>query len=176
MTKVIKVILSATAFTILVGVGWFFWDFASDFAPGSYPFAQTYVIHAPESKVISTIERFKSSHPDFQVPIVFVDSVRPQILIGGRGKSFPNYWYHVYFYCRESNEILHTWTRPAADSTKTTFALVGLNRGRALGGNWKRVNKDLQKLENKNVIKLFEDQILFPIKDLIAKDTTYVGF
>ena len=84
----------------------------------------------------------------------------------GEGRKDSTYWYYVYFYYPQENQIVLTWTRPEGKS-KTTFAFVGLNGGLDVG-HWKRVNQDFGLLlfssENRRVKKQFEERILNKIK------------
>ncbi|WP_046369059.1 hypothetical protein [Flavihumibacter petaseus] len=124
-------------------------------APGSYPYSEDYEIDLPEEDVIKAIKAFKTDNPEFVVP-------GPVGYMDGR-KDSADYWYHAFFYYSKENVIVNTWTRPVS-RYKTTFAFVGLNSGLQLG-NWKLINHDFGRSENKRQKKLFEERILNAIKN-----------
>src|SRR4051812_4327404 len=107
---------------------------------GSYAHAEIYKISSPEGEVIKAVNDFKAKHPDMVVPL--------SNLPDGRQDS-TEYWYHIYFYLRKENKIIHCWTRPE-NKSETNFAIIGINEGLGLG-NWKEVNKDFSSSENKNL-------------------------
>lgn len=43
-----------------------------------------------------------------------------------------DFWYHIYFYYPDKNQIVKTWTRPKT-KTSISFAFVGINQGLTLG-------------------------------------------
>jgi hypothetical protein len=137
---------------------------ACDFAPGSYPYAETYELSASEDQVKQAIHRFKQEHPEYSVPKVTIDGTTTWALIDHQSKD-PDYWYVVYFYYPEERRILLTWTRPA-EKGKTTFALVGINQGLTLG-RWRDINKDFSGSENDELKKAFEERILKKIKEML---------
>lgn len=110
-----------------------------DFAPGSYPYVETYEIRGNEAEVVKIIERFKIENQDYNVP-------KELNLLDGRSDRVGDHWYHIYFYYKDTNKIINTWLRQA-EGNKTTFALVAINDGLQLG-NWKRINKDFSRKEN----------------------------
>lgn len=152
--KLIGIILIASF--VIIGVIWF----AKSFAPGSYPYAELYEIPVDEATLIEAINKFKNKNPQYCVP----DQVK---LKDGR-KDKNAYWYRIDFYYPEENQIIFTWTRPANKGT-TTFAFVSINDGTVLG-NWKDINKDFSRSENRNNKKKFEDRILNPIKTIIERN------
>ena len=123
--------------------------FSCNFAPGSYPYAEKYIIETNESNLISVIENFKKTTPEFNLPI--------NGLKEGRNDT-NDHWYHFYIYYKDKNEIVHFWIRQKSNN-KTTLALVGINEGLSLG-HWKLINKDYSRQENKLQIKKFEENIL----------------
>jgi hypothetical protein len=132
-----------------------------NFAPGSYPYAETYELNYSEEEVKTAINKFKQEHSEYIVPKVTIDGKATWDLIDEQSIE-PNYWYIVYFYYPKENQIILTWTRPA-EKGKTTFAFVSINKGLTLG-NWKEINKDFSRLENKEEKKRFEERILSKIK------------
>ncbi len=105
------------------------------------------------------IETFKSENPEYIVP------PEAQLKDGRSGDS--DYWYHIYFYYREKNQIVHTWVR-ASEKHSTTFAFDAVNDGLVLG-RWKTVNDDFGFFENRKVKKEFEDRILENVKRISVK-------
>lgn len=128
---------------------------------GSYPFAETYTIDLSEGQLIELINKFEENNPNYKVPNVTIDNVNYFKLKNGRsGKD--DYWYHFYFYYSKENSIIHIWTRPLSKEV-TTIAFVGVNEGLTLG-NWKLINRDFEKSENKKEIEKFETRILNQIR------------
>jgi len=142
-----------------------FWKMVTFLAPGSYPFAEIYEIHAPEKEVIDAIEEFKIQNPHFVVPPVTMDGQTNVDLKSSEGRDSNSYWYFNYFYYQDKNQILFTWTRPI-DQKSTEFAFVGVNDGLELG-NWKDVNDDFWFFENRRVKKEFKERIIDQVKDII---------
>lgn len=140
----------------------FFKVTACSFAPGSYPYAETYELNYSEEAVKTAINKFKQEHSEYIVPKVTIDGKTTWDLIDGQSKE-PNSWYIVYFYYPKENQIILTWTRPA-EKGKTTLAFVSINEGLTLG-NWKEINKDFSRSENKEEKKKFEERILSKIKE-----------
>lgn len=72
--------------------------------------------------------------------------------------------------CTNFFESYPTQTRPA-EKGKTTFAFVSINEGLTLG-DWKEINIDFSRSENKEEKKKFEERILnrhYPKKCVILK-------
>jgi hypothetical protein len=137
-----------------------FISYACNFAPGSYPYAEKYKLKIKESELIIAIKRFKEDNSGYCVP--------PQIqLFDGKSKDIDDHWYHVYFYYQEENQIIYTWIRQF-DKETTYFAFVAVNDGLRLG-NWKMINKDFSRKENKLQKEKFEQRILNEIKKQIEK-------
>lgn len=135
---------------------------ACNFAPGSYPYAETYELNYSEEEVKTAINKFKQEHSEYIVPKVTIDGKATWDLIDEQSKD-PNHWYIVYFYYPEEKQIILTWTRPS-EKGKTAFAFVSINEGLTLG-NWKEINKDFSRSENKEEKKKFEERILNKIKE-----------
>ncbi|MFL0685037.1 MAG: hypothetical protein ACJLTB_17790 [Algoriphagus aquaeductus] len=129
---------------------------ACNFAPGSYPYREEYELNSRESRVIEVIKEFKEDNPEFIVPS------QTQLSDGRNDEEGQEYWYHIYFYYPEENQIIYTWTRPA-ENGKTTFALISINDGLTLG-KWKEINKDFNRSENRDEKNKFEERILNKIK------------
>lgn len=131
--------------------------FGLNFKPGSYPDAEHYDIDASEDDLLTAIRTFKHNSPRYNVPIST-----------GLSDGQDGYWYFIYFYLPETDQIILTWTRPI-DKTHTTFALVSVNGGSEIG-NWKQLNrKELGKEGTNKIKEEFEMRILNKIKQLIEK-------
>jgi hypothetical protein len=146
--------------TVLTGL-FFIYKLADIFAPGSYPYAEHYELNYPEDKVIEAIIKLKTSDSKLLVPKVTIQGGGQLDLNDGKEKE-TDHWYKFYFYNKEKNEILFTWTRPAGKNT-TTFAFVSINEGLDIG-HWKNINDDFGFFENKKIKKHFEETILEKIK------------
>jgi hypothetical protein len=139
---------------------------ACNFAPGSYPYAETYELNYSEDEVKTAINKFKQENSEYIVPKVTIDGKKTWDLIDEQSKE-PNYWYCIYFYYKNENKIIYAWTRPA-EKGKTTFAFVSINNGLVLG-NWKDINKDFNRSENKEEKKKFEERILNKLKEKLKQ-------
>jgi len=135
---------------VIVGIILCYLWIGYNFAPGSYPYVETYEINVNDSTLITAIRKFKSDNPQYNVP------TQTQLKDGPRDSN--DHWYHIYFYYMKENQIVKTWVRQT-DMNKTTFAFVGVNNGLILG-NWKFINKDFSRSENKEQKKKFEERIL----------------
>lgn len=133
-----------------------------DFAPGSYPYAERYEVNFSEDSVKNAIAEFKQDHPEFIVPEVTVDNEFFWELEDGTAQD-PSLWNSFYFYYKESNQIIFTLTRPI-HTQKTAIFFVSINEGLKVG-DWKRINKDFSREENKKQKDKFENEILNKIKE-----------
>lgn len=130
---------------------------------GSYPFAETWHIEAPEDEVIAAILDVKAEDPLLQPPgLEELVSVRDTT-------SSTDYWRHVRFYYTDTEEIVHTWTRPE-DDYSTTFALVSFSKPGTY--HYEYINSDYWYVANKLRIRKFEKKIVQRIKDKIAERKT----
>ena len=123
-------------------------------AAGSYPNAELYEINAPESTLVKVIQNFKKNNPQYIVPA--------QLNLSDGRIGDVAYWYCIYFYYPDRNEIIYTWVQ-ASENGSTNFAFVSVNEGLILG-NWKDINKDFSSSENEEEKRIFEDRILNKIK------------
>jgi hypothetical protein len=128
------------------------------FAAGSYPYAELYEVECDPLDLVEAVKQFKADNPDFAVPqeVGFID--------GNSGKR-DDHWYHIYFYYKSENKILNTWIRYNKEST-STFAFVAVKNGLQIG-NWKEINNDLSKQENRLEKQKFEDRILNRVKEYL---------
>lgn len=147
---------------VLIGL-FFFYKLADMFAPGSYPYAEHYDLNYPEDKVIEAINKLKASDSGLLVPKG--TQGRGQCDLNDGKENETDYCYKFYFYDKEKNEIMFTWTRPAGQST-TTFAFVAIKKGLDLG-HWDDINKDFEFFENRKIKKDFEKTILKKIKEIL---------
>ena len=159
MNKTFKLVLFIIGGLALLLFG--LYKLSTLFAPGSYPFVETYELNHSEANVIQAINKFKTDNPDFIVPKVKINNTGTFDLPGERKDSL-DHWYHVYFYFKKENLIIYTWTRPVTKN-KTTFAFVSINKGLSIG-NWQDINHDLSSSENDRLIQIFETEILKPIQ------------
>jgi hypothetical protein len=127
--------------------------------PGSYVYAEEYTLKCEESELIELVNSFKLKNPQFKIP----DSIG--VHDGRRDSS--DYWYHVYFYSPQENEIFKTWIR-IHERGKTTFALVAINQDLKFG-HWKEINHEFDFFENRRQKRIFEKRILQPIKQELSK-------
>jgi len=120
-------------------------------APGSYPFAEIYEFNSNEKQLIDLVENFKKNNPQYNVPM--------NNLFDGR-KDSNDYWFHVYLYYPNENELIYFWIRQSSSSSeKTEIGLVSINEGLILG-NWKEVNDKFSRSENREIKKKFEERVL----------------
>jgi hypothetical protein len=145
---------------LLYVVAWFM-------APGSYARAEIYEMNISEDSLIQIIKDFKIENPDLGVSQspVFPESLKYD-LHDGRSDS-TDFWYHIYFYYPDKNQIVYTWVRQDTRTT-THFAFVGLNKGITLG-NWKMVNESFWWWKNKPIKNEFENRILNKIEEKIKE-------
>jgi hypothetical protein len=128
--------------------------FGSSFAPGSYAKAEIYEINLPEQELIEIINDIKAENPELTLPLEMQDVLKD----GRLGKEKFDFWYHIYFYYPDKNQIVNTWTRPHTKTT-TSFAFVSINDGLVLG-NWKNVNEYFLWWKNRPIKDEFEKRIL----------------
>jgi hypothetical protein len=131
------------------------------YAPGSYSYAEHYELNYPEEKVIEAITRLKISDNDLLVPKVTIQGAGKWDLEDGK-ENETDFWHTFYFYDKEKNQILYTWTRPSG-LNKTTFAFIAINDGLDLE-HWKEINDDFGFFENRKIKRKFEDSILRKVK------------
>lgn len=134
---------------------------ACNFAPGSYPYAERYDLNYSEDKVKSAINQFKKEYPEYIVPKVTINN-QGSLDLKDEPTVDPAHWYKFYFYYKNENKIIYTWTRPAGKN-RTIFAFVRVNYGLNLG-SWKDINRDYRRSENIEEKKKFEERILNKIK------------
>ncbi|UUC46089.1 hypothetical protein [Flavobacterium cerinum] len=114
-----------------------------------------------EELLITAIKNFKKYHPEFTPPNAVTIKGNPSSLKDGRDGT-DDFWHHLYFYYPDSDQIIYAWSRPI-NSSRTAFALVGINQGLELG-NWKLINHDLKGEENRHQKEKFEQLIIKGIK------------
>jgi hypothetical protein len=162
-----------TKYKILIGlvglilVSCFFYVGAWFMAPGSYARAEIYELEISEDSLIQIIKVFKIENPDLVLPQpVNHPELLKYTLQDGR-KDSTDYWYHIYFYYPDKNQIVHTWIRQNT-RTSTQFAFVGLNNGMTLG-NWQMVNESFWWWKNKPIKNEFDNRILKKIEEKIKE-------
>ena len=112
------------------------------------------LIYKPEQMIINLMDiiRFKKENPEYNLFNLerFKD--------GKRNKK--DHWYHIWFYYSQENKIVKCWIR------NNEVAFVGLGDGMNLD-NYKEVNKDFTRKENKAQKDKFEKLILNKIKEYL---------
>lgn len=138
---------------------------------GTDPFAECYELNASEEDVIKAINDLKKQEPDLIPPTYlrkFID------INGGRNDA---YTYLVYFYYREENKVLETWTRPN-NNYGTTLAFVAVNDNLSVKNwndamnsyGWNTINDDYWFWENRRLKKQFEERIVLKIKKALKEE------
>jgi len=134
-------------------------------APGSYARVEIYEFDIPEETLIKIIMDFKTENPSLDLTkSIQTDISRGFYLEDGRRDS-SDYWYSIYFFYSDKNQIVHTWTRPKTRNSKS-FAFVGVNEGLTLG-NWPDANESFFWWKNSSLKNEFERRILEGIKEKI---------
>jgi hypothetical protein len=147
--------------TFMIAIYYFGWSFA----PGSYARAEIYVINLPEQELIDIIKEIKVENQELTLPQQMQDVLKD----GRLGREKIDFWYHIYFYYPNKNQIVNTWTRPKT-KTSTSFAFVGINQGLTLG-NWKDVNESIFWWKNRPMKNEFERRILSKIEMKINNES-----
>ncbi len=156
------ILVVITSIVVIYYLGW-------SFAPGSYARAEIYEIEVPEETLIRIIENVKNENPLITLKEKVETSENNKFYLREGRRDENDFWYSIYFYYPEKNQIVKTWTRPKTKTT-TSFAFVGINQGLILG-NWKDVNESILWWKNKPIKKEFEDRILKKIKEKINNES-----
>jgi hypothetical protein len=119
-------------------------------AAGSYPYAELYEFNVDEETIIESVNKFKIENPEYKLPenIRFID--------GKLNKQ--DQWHHCWFYYANENKIVKCWVRG------NKIGLVGIGTGLNLD-NYKEVNNDYSRKENKKEKGKFEKLILNKIRN-----------
>ena len=144
---------------VSASIGIFYLGWA--FAPGSYARAEIYEIELPEQELIEIINEVKVENQILTLP----QEMKVILKDGRLGREKFDFWYHIYFYYPDKNQIVKTWTR-AHTRTTTSFAFVAVNQGLTLG-NWTDVNKYFLWWKNAPMKEEFEKRILSRINDKV---------
>lgn len=150
-----KLIIITVVALVLSIFGYFFYKVAYKFTAGSYPYSEGYELSASKKQLINAINKFKVDHPEMAPP--------ESIDLEDGQEASDSFYYSAYFYYSKDRQLVHTWLR-AIDKQNTTFAFDAINYGTVLG-NWKRINRDFNSVENEEQKKKFEERILNKIKD-----------
>ena len=145
-------LIFVTIFLLLWGCEEFLRRKIGGFA-GSYPYAASWEVNASEAVVIERIKKIKISNPELQPP-------NDTVLVSGRDL----YWNYVTFYFSDSEELVHAWTRPAYDASKTTIALVSFSSIHHRGEH-KLINRDYWFIPNFKRKEKFERLIIDRLKE-----------
>ena len=184
-----RILKYLSIFTLMVLLLWgceeFFRRQIGGFA-GSYPFVEYWDIKASEQEVVNAIIELKTQNPDLQPPyeseLFFPrnseyewnsEEMKRYLNLQLRDSTLPlppmtknntksEYWLHVNFYYKDTNEELRTWTRPdVVDTTVTTFALV------SVGENY--INRDYWYVANKAEIRKFKVNVVDKLERIIKE-------
>lgn len=129
-----------------------------DFGPESYPYAEIYEFDVSEEVLIKAVEEFKTDNPKY------VLSNQERFIDGKRDEK--DHWYHIWFYYPDRNKVVKSWIRG------NKIAFVGIGDGMDLS-NYKEINKDFSRQENKNEKEIFERLILDKINNYIPPAGAY---
>lgn len=164
MKMILKILFGLLGF---ISIGFLLYYGAWIFSPGSYSRAEIYQLEASEDSLIQIVNQIKIEYPDLCLRhSVEIPNGQAFQLKDGR-KDSTDYWFHIYFYYSDKNQIVNTWIRPKT-KTSVDFAFVGLNKGLTLG-NWTDVNEHFWWWKNKPIKTEFENRILSKIKEKIQE-------
>nr|MBK9653327.1 hypothetical protein [Bacteroidota bacterium] len=153
---------------VLLGIfGLYVMYLGQDFAPGSYAYAEEYDIDYSEQQVIKAIQNVKMQHSDFIVPKTTIEKKGSYGLYDEPQKG-TSHWCTFYFYYKQENQIVMMLTREVSQN-ETTILFVSINTGLDLG-NWKDINNDFTRAENRAQKKKFEERILSKINENLEKN------
>jgi|GEM_PF-2349500 len=129
---------------------------------GTFSNAQYYTLNITEEELIEYIQIFKSMYPEYQFMELQSD---------GSLEEKKNYYlrnsYIVYFSLPAYGIVMQCVT--SKDSKN--LGQIGLFAVRVVNSNIKTINtSDLTKKENKEYKKIFESEVLVPLKEFISKD------
>ncbi|NML37456.1 hypothetical protein HHL17_09655 [Chitinophaga sp. G-6-1-13] len=130
------------------------------FSAGSYPYAEIYKYKISKDSLIDMLELLKTNDSSLVVPEVYRFDDGHHDSLG--------YWYYIYFYNKKRDEIILTWVRESIDVAYTDFAFVEVKKREEVG-NWKEINRDFGRTENKGRKAEFKalvlDRIHLPIEE-----------
>lgn len=129
---------------------------------GSYPYAEIYNFKHSETEVKKALNKFKSLHPEYKVP----NSVGG-IQLADHQTENPSFWYISYFYFKDENEVIYTFTRENGKS-ETIFGLVGVEKIET--NYWKNINDDFTYNENRKQIEKFEKRIFKVLNNILKEN------
>jgi hypothetical protein len=124
-------------------------------AAGSYPYSQAYKFNVGSDSLIKVISKFKEKNPSYNTPLKtgLVDSI-------DNNGTFYNCW----IYYRQQNKIaFFVVLGDIDDKEKSSIWFVGVNNGLILG-QWKRINEDFDRTDNRRAKKDFEEEFLKKLK------------
>ena len=156
------IIVALIGFLSIWGFEEFFRRKIGGFA-GSYPFAKTWTIHASEQEVVNAIKVLRETNPSFQPP---------QNITQFSHRDTTNeldYWLYIKLYYPDTQEIVHTWTRPQKDRYLTTLAFNSLSKYNHPTDS-RLINRDFWYLANKREINRFESTFVAVIKEQIKEN------
>jgi hypothetical protein len=146
-------IIGFVSFILIWGCEEFFRRVIGGFA-GSFPYAESWTIHAPESEVLEVINEMKQENHSLQPP-------NDTNVIAKRDTSLKEYadrWLYIYFYYEDTKEILYTTISPISPNF-TSFALYCIKNTEGIH-TIKLINKDYWFIENRLQISKFKKRII----------------
>ncbi len=150
----------------VITVGFGVYRGAALLAPGTYVDTEEYYLHYREAEIKDAIIKFKEEHPEYKVPGIIINGQNSYGLDDSPERNRRDLFIY-YFYYREENQVLFTYTK-SIEWNNTAFALVSISDGVGLG-NWKDINRDFSRSENKEQKKKFEERILKEIKAILNR-------
>ena len=127
---------------------------------GSYPFVEPFTLLANEQEIIEAIKELSKTNPNFHPP----ENI-PQITERDSSNEY-SYWLNIKLYYPDTQEIVHTWTRPEKDKDYTTFSFFALSNYDH-PTDYRLINRDFWFLENKREISRFKTTFVDEIKKQI---------
>ena len=150
---------------LMIAIYYFGWSFA----PGSYARAEIYEFEVSEETLIRIIDIVKNENPSLTLNEKVRISENNEFYLREGRRDNNDFWYSIYFYYPDKQQIVKTWTRPKTKTT-TSFAFVGINQGLILG-NWKDVNESIFWWKNQPLKNEFERRILSKIEEKINNES-----
>ena len=126
------------------------------FSAGSYPYAEQYEFEIDDTSLINELTNIKRLDSSLRIPLDW------NLIDGYEDKRPDNHWYHMYFYDKTRDKIIHTWVRENMESN-AVLALVSIKEN-STNGKWKEINKDFTQSQNSVEKKEFAKLILQKIK------------
>ncbi len=162
---------------------------------GSYPFAETWAINAPEVEIVQAVKELKAEDGSLRPPnevavnykregetvVEIPDTVTNNKLDSSSlsyylksakdttvpVNAYPNYWLDINFYYADTKEIVQAWTRPSDDSNVTVLAFVSLIDDDLYAIEPRLINRDFWYGANRYQIQKFKTKVVDRIQHKI---------